>query len=320
MTGILIPRLFHWIWFGPKPLPPQYRCWIDGWLELHPGWDHRLWTDANRPTLINEAQFEAATSFSQKATIARYELIYRYGGVYLDTDTECLRGIEPLLESVQAFAVKGGPHTIEASPIGAVPGHPWLAEVIARLPRAMETGWGNLHQAGPMFLTGVTKGRSDVTILGQQLFAAMPVDEAQRSEAYSIHHGERSWSVASDQRYEAKLRQMVSEDIEPIVPPGALFVLVDKGKGVVVGGGRRFVPFPEQDGQWAGYPVDDAAAIAELVRLRQTGAQYIVFPAPMFYWLDAYAGFRDYLYAETRCALSNERVLLFDLRDDRARR
>jgi inositol phosphorylceramide mannosyltransferase catalytic subunit len=96
MTTLLIPKLFHWIWFGPRPLPEQYRCWIEGWLELHPGWEHFLWTDANRPTFINEVQFQAADSFAQKADIARYEIVYLYGGVYVDTDTECLRPLTTL--------------------------------------------------------------------------------------------------------------------------------------------------------------------------------------------------------------------------------
>src|SRR6266516_4079263 len=97
LTMSFIPRLFHWIWFGPQPLPEQHRRWIDGWLALHPGWEHRLWTDANRPTFLNEPQFLAADNFAEMADIARYELLYRFGGVYVDTDTECLRSIEPLL-------------------------------------------------------------------------------------------------------------------------------------------------------------------------------------------------------------------------------
>src|SRR5262249_33219967 len=54
MKDIVIPKLFHWIWFGPKPIPELHQRWIDGWLQLHPGWKHILWTDANRPALVNE--------------------------------------------------------------------------------------------------------------------------------------------------------------------------------------------------------------------------------------------------------------------------
>src|SRR5262249_868033 len=109
------------------------------------------------------------------------------------------------------------------------------------------------------------------------------------------------------------VRDVVTKEIEPITPPGAVFIWVDKGRGIEIKGGRRFVPFPEHGGQWGGYPVDDAAAIEELKRLRRAGAQFIVFPAPMFYWLDAYPLFRDYLYANPRSTISNDPALIFAL-------
>jgi hypothetical protein len=316
MTHLLIPRLFHWIWFGSDPLPEQHRRWIDGWLELHPGWQQRIWTDRNRPRFVNEEQFLAADNFSLKANVARYELIHRFGGVYLDTDFECLKSIEPLLGGVEAFIASEDPHALghlNVAIFGATPRHPWMAELIAHLPRAMETGWGNQHQAGPVFARSLTVGRPDVTVFPENLF--QHEDRVPYAETYAVHRPANSWSEAGKAKFEAKLRQFV-QDVEPIIPTGSFFVLVNKGRTVPLDGGRRFVPFPERDGEWAGYPPDDAAAIAELERLRSSGAEFMVFPQPMFYWLDAYSGLRDHLYARSRCALSNDRALIFDLRSE----
>jgi hypothetical protein len=315
MTKLLIPRLFHWIWFGSKPMPEQHQRWIEGWLALHPGWEHKVWTDANRPTFANEAQFLAADNFSLKANVARYEIVYRYGGVYLDTDFECLRSIEPLLPGVGAFIASEDPDSLTHLAVGifgAVPNHPWLAELIARLPQAMETGWGNQHQAGPVFARSLTVGRPDIRVFPERLF--QHVERTPYEETYAVHRPANSWREAGRAKFEAKLRQFVTQDVEPVIPPGTLFILVNKGRGIEMSGGRRSVPFPERDGEWVGYPADDAAAIAELGRLRRAGAQFIVFPAPMFYWLTAYAGLREYLYSQTGCALSNDRALIFDLR------
>jgi inositol phosphorylceramide mannosyltransferase catalytic subunit len=314
MTNIRIPKIFHWLWFGSKPIPEQHQRWIEGWLTLHPGWEHKIWTDVNRPTFTNEAQFLAADNFSLKANVARYEIVYRHGGIYLDTDFECLRSLEPLLGDVEAFIASEEPDSLKklnVSIFGATAGHPWLAELIARLPRAMETGWGNQHQAGPVFARYVTVGRPDVTVFPERLF--QHEERTPFPETYAIHHGAGSWGEAGRAKFEAKVRQFVTEDIERIVPLGSLFILVNKGRSIETSG-RRSVPFPERDGEWAGYPADDASAIAELQRLRKTGAEFIVFPAPMFYWLDSYPGFREYLSAETRCVRSNERALIFDLR------
>src|SRR6185295_14868374 len=104
-----------------------------------------------------------------------------------------------------------------------------------------------------------------------------------------------------------KLRELVTKDIEPVVPPGSFFLLVNKGEPLETSGGRRSVPFPERDGAWGGYPIDAAAAIAELERLRRAGAEFIVFPAPMRYWLDHYKGLSDHLGATGRRVVENDR-------------
>ncbi len=40
---------------------------------------------------------------AQKADVARYEIVLKYGGIYMDIDFEPLKNIEPLLHGVDAF-------------------------------------------------------------------------------------------------------------------------------------------------------------------------------------------------------------------------
>jgi hypothetical protein len=129
-------------------------------------------------------------------------------------------------------------------------------------------------------------------------------------DGWTLEHG---WAGMTDTRSHIDL-SLLLRDIEQIVPPGTSFVMVDKGEGLQASSGRRAVPFPERDGQWGGYPADDAAAIAELERLRRGGAEFMVFPTPMLYWLDAYAGLERHLSENARRVLENDRVSIFDLR------
>jgi mannosyltransferase OCH1-like enzyme len=87
-----IPKVIHQIWIG-SPLPDRYIPLIESWKYHHPDWVHILWTDADIEALdlVNKAQYEASTNYGQKADIARYEILYRFGGVYVDIDFECLR-------------------------------------------------------------------------------------------------------------------------------------------------------------------------------------------------------------------------------------
>ena len=325
-----IPRLFHWIWFGEKPLPEQHGAWIEGWLELHPGWKHVLWTDENRPTLGNEAQFLAARSFAQKADIARYELVYRYGGVYVDTDTECLRSIEPLLDGVEAFAGEHRAGTVQNHPFGAISGHPWLAEVIARLPRAMEAAGGGHHGTGPRFLTRVTHGRRDVTVFPAPVFFHQP-PRFQRDVppgAYALHHATRSWADALEaldqpnapdsegDQPSRKVAELIRLDVDSVIPPEAPFVLVGDGYPADLFRGRTVVPFPERTEKWTDYPADDEEVVASFSRASARGARFVVVPRPMAYWLEIYPGFSNYLRTHASVRVDNDRTLIVELGDE----
>jgi hypothetical protein len=108
-------------------------------------------------------------------------------------------------------------------------------------------------------------------------------------------------------------------DIEAAIPAEDAFILVDDEHfGVLLSGGRRTIPFLEREGRHAGPPPNDEKAIQEVERLRQSGAKFIVFAWPAFWWLDHYQGFSQYLRSHFHCTLDNERVVSFDMRRDSA--
>jgi mannosyltransferase OCH1-like enzyme len=60
----------------------QYRLWQDG--------------DAQALSMINRSALDAATTMAQKADILRLEILYQFGGIYLDTDVEPVKSVAPL--------------------------------------------------------------------------------------------------------------------------------------------------------------------------------------------------------------------------------
>lgn len=110
--------------------------------------------------------------------------------------------------------------------------------------------------------------------------------------------------------------QQAAGEINAFVPAGDKFILVDDGTwgAQEVFPNNRALPFLECNGQFWGAPEDDAAAIAELDRQRCAGVGFIVFAWPAFWWLDHYAEFRRHLDTEFRCALKNDRLVIYDLR------
>jgi hypothetical protein len=109
----------------------------------------------------------------------------------------------------------------------------------------------------------------------------------------------------------------MKEEIAALVPAGDTLLLVDGqdpwGMEDIVAG-RRAIPFLEKEGQYWGSPEDDATAIREVERLRQAGANFMVFGWQSFWWLDHYARLHQHLRSRFRCLLENERLVVFDLR------
>jgi mannosyltransferase OCH1-like enzyme len=129
-----IPKIIHQIWVGDQTKRPTK--FINKCKELHPNWEHMLWTEKELNTLTNLRQFNqhGNQSYNGMANVARYEILYNYGGVYLDADTEILRPIDDLLDKGEFFAayeneiVRNG--LIANGTIGSVKNHIILEELI----------------------------------------------------------------------------------------------------------------------------------------------------------------------------------------------
>jgi hypothetical protein len=118
--------------------------------------------------------------------------------------------------------------------------------------------------------------------------------------------------------YDPFVTEVAKEQLAALIPADATFILVDDNAwedppGVDVFGGRK-IPFLEHNGEYWGKPADDAEAIAELDRLRSEGAGYIAFAWTSFWWLEVYAEFSAQLGQRFTCIMSNERLLVFDMR------
>lgn len=134
----LIPKLIHFIWLG-SPLPECSAILIETWRKFHPTWTIKVWTDSDIPEfqLQNKIAFDKARNYGEKSDIFRYEILYRYGGVYFDTDFECLKPFDDLHKSSEFYTgTIGGTaeyHCLLNGLIGSRPGHPILKACIENI-------------------------------------------------------------------------------------------------------------------------------------------------------------------------------------------
>lgn len=93
----VIPKKIHQIWLG-SPLPEKFKKLTDTWQRLNPEWEYKLWTDKDVKDIQIEKMdmYNAAKNFGMKSDILRYEILAQQGGVYVDTDFECLKPFDSL--------------------------------------------------------------------------------------------------------------------------------------------------------------------------------------------------------------------------------
>jgi mannosyltransferase OCH1-like enzyme len=140
-----IPRIIHQIWLG-SPLPEQYHAWQATWKQYHPDWEYHLWTDADIEPLralgdffIGDtyAYYQQATNYGERSDILKILLIHYYGGLYVDTDFECLRSCE-ILHHYYDMYIGIQPLDVAYVQLGyalfaAYPRHPFIKKVIDTL-------------------------------------------------------------------------------------------------------------------------------------------------------------------------------------------
>jgi inositol phosphorylceramide mannosyltransferase catalytic subunit len=197
---VKIPTVIHRIWLGDEPMPSQYVRFGDSWADHHPGWEFRLWTDADLPSLAGLESLERCRNFGEASDVLRYAILNRYGGVYVDTDVECLRSLEPLVGDATAFAAYARPGLIGSAVVGAVPGHPAIARTLEVVSERAGSG-SQVEATGPVALTDVLKDAPDVELFGRETFYPLdyweiPFADAQGAgvaDAYAIHHWHATW-------------------------------------------------------------------------------------------------------------------------------
>jgi mannosyltransferase OCH1-like enzyme len=97
-----IPKIIHQIWIGDQSQRPVNL--MQTWVDMNPEWEYRLWTDDNLPEMICQDQFDKMKQLHGKADILRYEILYQYGGFYVDADSECILPLEDFLLDNDSFA------------------------------------------------------------------------------------------------------------------------------------------------------------------------------------------------------------------------
>ena len=98
-----IPKIIHFIWIGNNVIPNEYIYYIQTWLKNYDDYLFCFWNDSNIPKLVNQKYYDNAKSFAMKADILRYELLYFFGGIYVDCDCISIKNLDNIIKDCDGF-------------------------------------------------------------------------------------------------------------------------------------------------------------------------------------------------------------------------
>jgi hypothetical protein len=119
-----IPRIIHYCWFGYGPKPDIVKRCMKSWENNLSDYQMMEWNENNFDLHCNVYVSEAYRTgkFAFVSDYVRVCALYKYGGIYLDTDVEVFKSFDDLLhhDSFWGFEQE---NYIATSTIGSAPGN-----------------------------------------------------------------------------------------------------------------------------------------------------------------------------------------------------
>ncbi|MBR3932782.1 MAG: glycosyl transferase [Clostridia bacterium] len=96
-----IPKVIHYCWFGRGELPSLAKKCIASWKKYCPDYKIVCWNEDNFNINQNKYAKEAyeAEKWAFVSDYVRLKVLYEEGGIYLDTDVEIIKPIDPIVEN-----------------------------------------------------------------------------------------------------------------------------------------------------------------------------------------------------------------------------
>lgn len=130
----MIPKIIHWCWLSGDKYPPIVKKCIKSWKKFLPDYEIRLW-DANSFNFNSIPFVREAFENKQWAFVSDYirlYSIYKYGGIYLDSDVLILSNFDEWLKYDFFTGIETRPTEclIEAAILGSVANNPMIKEIM----------------------------------------------------------------------------------------------------------------------------------------------------------------------------------------------
>lgn len=125
-----IPKIIHYCWLSGDPYPELVQHCIQSWKEKLPDYELMLW-DQNRFDIHSVPWVEQACAVKKwppASDYIRLFALYKYGGIYLDSDVEVKKSFDSFLHLPYFVGRESRNDVFEAAVIGAQSGQEWVKQ------------------------------------------------------------------------------------------------------------------------------------------------------------------------------------------------
>lgn len=223
----MIPKVIHYCWFGHNPMPKMLQKCMKSWSKYCADYQIIEWNEDNIDISLMPQYVQDAYNAKKWAFVTDYVrlwVVYKYGGVYLDTDVELIRSIDDLLVHKGFFAFESNDLKTVATGLGF--GAIKELEILMDLMKSYESlkfnkpedkknflpntwiNWPVFEKHGVKKIDTIQIIDDDVVIYPGEYFD--PMEGYLRDKfnitpnTYSIHHYSMTW----DENHEKKIKQI----------------------------------------------------------------------------------------------------------------
>jgi hypothetical protein len=215
----MIPKIIHYIWFGGKPKPPLVLKTIESWKQVLPEYEVQEWNEENFNVSLHPwmEKMHRDGRFAFASDWARLYVLQQHGGIYLDTDVEMKKSLDPFLNHGMFWGFEYDCY-LATCIIGSRAGHPLLEDLLKEYDQTNENLINN-SIVTKYFLKRYPNFRlnnadqvigDDVHLFGKEYFSVPTFD---RSKGFSRHHGSNLWKDGKFKasRFKTILRKLLGE-------------------------------------------------------------------------------------------------------------
>ncbi|MDE6946188.1 MAG: hypothetical protein K2P14_03275 [Anaeroplasmataceae bacterium] len=221
----MIPKIIHYCWFGRKQKSELVKMCINSWRTFCPEYKILEWNEDNFDLTFNcfIQEAYAAEKWAFVTDFVRLHVLYEYGGIYMDTDTELIKNLDLFLQD-NAFIGYETAKTISTSLIGAMKGNVWIRHCMSyyeerhfflsdghinditnvEIITAEITVFYNIN------LDGKLRHLEDITLYPKRFFCPKNALSGRidiMPDTYAIHHFDGSWLSSEEKEKKKRLEK-----------------------------------------------------------------------------------------------------------------